>query len=60
MPRTLTSPLSILAMLVWLGLASNASALTLTGGPVYRYRVEEPVRSPTSPAKPAVPCRARA
>ena len=35
MPRTLTNPLSILAMLVWLGLASNASALTLTGGPVY-------------------------
>jgi len=31
--RALTS--AILAMLVWAGLASNASALILTGGPVY-------------------------
>lgn len=35
MPRTLRNLLSILATLVPLGLASNASALTLTGGPVY-------------------------
>ncbi len=35
MPRTLTNRLSILATLLSLGLASNASALTLTGGPVY-------------------------
>ena len=35
MPPTLTKRVSFLAMLVALGLASNASALTLTGGPVY-------------------------
>lgn len=33
--RALTNRLSLLAMLVWLGLASNASALILTGGPTY-------------------------
>jgi cysteine-rich repeat protein len=33
--RALTNRLPILAMLVWLGLASNASALILTGGPSY-------------------------
>ncbi len=33
--RALTNRLSILAMLVWLGVASNASALILTGGPSY-------------------------
>src|SRR5215475_3433158 len=33
--RARTNRLSILATLVWLGLASNASALILTGGPVY-------------------------
>lgn len=35
MHRALTNRLPILAMLVWLGLASNASALILTGGPTY-------------------------
>lgn len=35
MRRTLTNAVSILAMLVWLCVASSASALTLTGGPVY-------------------------
>ena len=33
--RARTNRLSILAMLIWLGLASNASALILTGGPSY-------------------------
>jgi cysteine-rich repeat protein len=35
MARTLTNPLSILALLIGIGVASTASALTLTGGPVY-------------------------
>ena len=33
--RTLTIRLPILALLAWIGLASNASALILTGGPTY-------------------------
>ena len=33
--RALANGRSILAMLVWVSLASNASALILTGGPVY-------------------------